>query len=66
LFIARDPYRWEFCAEMGLMRGGDGGNTLHAGAGTFAAWLTLATAFVSQWEGDICYGVHLRRVFSLP
>jgi hypothetical protein len=50
LLIARYPYHWEFCAESGLMRGGDGGNALPAGVGTFAAWLTLASAFHRQWD----------------
>lgn len=65
LLIARYPYHWEFCAEPGLMRGGDGGNALHAGAGTFAAWLTLASAFHRRWEREVCYGAYLRRALSL-
>ncbi|HLZ61259.1 MAG TPA: hypothetical protein VKR06_30275 [Ktedonosporobacter sp.] len=65
LFIARYPYHWEFCVEPGIMRGGDGGNALHAGAGTFAAWLTLASAFHRIWEHKENYGVYLRRAFSL-
>jgi hypothetical protein len=65
LLIARYPYHWEFCAEQGVMRGGDGGTALHAGAGTFAAWLTLASAFHCQWDHEVCYGVYLRRAFSL-
>jgi hypothetical protein len=65
LLIARSPYQWEFCAEPGLMRGGDGGHALHAGVGSFAAWLTLASAFHCRWDHEVCYGVYLRRVFSL-
>ena len=65
LLIARNPYHWEFCAETGLMRGGDGGNALHAGAGTFAAWLMLASAFHQRWDDEDCYGVYLRRAYSL-
>ncbi len=65
LFIARQPYHWEFCAERGIMRGGDGGTALHAGAGTFAEWLTLASAFYRIWDHEECYGVYLRRAFSL-
>lgn len=65
LFIARNPYQWEFCAEPGILRGGDGGNALHVGAGTFAAWLTLASAFHVQRETEKIFGVHLRRAFSL-
>lgn len=65
LLIARYPYHWEFCAEPGLMRGGDGGTALDAGAGTFAAWLTLASAFHRIWDREDCYGVYLRRACSL-
>lgn len=66
LFIARNPYHWEFCTEREIMRGGDGGNTLHAGAGTFAAWLTLASAFHQKVDDERDrYGVYLRRAFSL-
>jgi hypothetical protein len=66
LLIARYPYHWEFCAESGIMRGGDGGTAIHGGTGTFAEWLTLASAFHSEWEDDdICYGAYLRRAFSL-
>lgn len=40
LFIARQPYHWEFSAERGIMRGGNGGTALHTGAGTseFVSW----------------------------
>ncbi len=65
LFIAHHPYQWEFCAEPGIMRGGDGGTALHAGLGTFAEWLTLASAFHSSGYHERTYGVYLRRAFSL-
>lgn len=67
LFIARHPYHWEFCAERTIMRGGDGGSMMHAGAGTFATWLTLASAFYQQVDEDETewFGVYLRRAFSL-
>lgn len=65
LLIARDPYKWEICIEPGFMRGGDGGAALHAGVGTFAEWLTLASAFHRQWDHEFYYGAHLRRAFSL-
>ena len=57
-----------FCVlEPGLMRGGDGGSTLHGGAGIFAEWLTLASAFSRRWDREIYNGAgaHLRRVFSI-
>lgn len=65
LLIARHPYHWEFCAEPGIMRGGDGGETMHAGAGSFASWLTLASAFHLQRDTKRIYDVYLRRAFSL-
>lgn len=65
LLIAHYPYYWEFCAEPGIMRRGDGGCALHAGVGTFAAWLTLASAFYRQQDHEIRYGAYLRRAFSL-
>ncbi len=65
LFIARHPYHWEFCAEADVMRGGDGGTALHAGAGTFAAWLTLASAFYCPHDKRGTFGVQLRRAYSL-
>ncbi len=67
LFIARDPYRWEFCAERGVMRGGDGGTALHSGFGTFAEWMTLASAFqgIVYPERPDKFGAYLRRAFSL-
>ena len=65
LFIARDPYCWEFCDEREVMRGGDGGSALHAGAGRFASWLTLASAFHLSGDNERTYGVHLRRAFPL-
>ncbi len=46
------------------MRGGDGGTAEHAGAGTFAAWTTLASAFYQQFDGPV-YGAYLRRAYGL-
>ncbi len=66
LFIARHPYQWEICAERGVMRGGDGGTALSSGFGTFAEWLTLASAFQSVAYRERSYeGSYLRRAFSL-
>lgn len=66
LLIARDPNQWEMCAEPGLMRGGDGGAALCEGRGTFAEWLTLASAFHLRLNRDVYNGsgAHLRRAFS--
>jgi hypothetical protein len=65
LFIARSPYDWEFCDEREIIRGGDGGSALHGGAGTFAAWLTLASPFHLYGDHARIYGVYLRRAFPL-
>lgn len=67
LFIARNPYHWEFCQEPGIMRGGDGGSAWQVGAGAFATWLTLASAFYQAFEQQDkpFYGVYLRRAYSL-
>jgi len=66
LFIARHPSQWEICAERGVMRGGDGGTALSSGFGTFAEWLTLASAFQSVASRERSYeGSYLRRAFSL-
>jgi len=66
LFIARDPYRWEFCAERGVLRGGDGGTALSSGFGTFAEWLTLASAFQALPHPESSHAhIHLRRAYSL-
>lgn len=67
LLIARDPNQWEMCAKPGLMRGGDGGVALCGGLGTFAEWLTLASAFYCRWNREVYNGAgaHLRRAFSL-
>jgi len=61
LFIARSPYQWEFCAEPRVMREGDGGTAIHAGAGTFAEWLTLASAFHRIWDHESIFGVYQKR-----
>jgi len=68
LFIARNPYYWEFVMEREILRGGDGGTALHAGVGKFAAWLTLASAFYREAypENTVLSRAYLRRSFSLP
>ncbi len=43
--IASDPYKYELVAEPELTRGGDGGGMVCGGAGFFAGWITLATAY---------------------
>lgn len=64
LLMSSNPYNWEYCQEPGIRRGGDGGQAAHAGAGIFASWLPLASAFQSHWSGDHDR-VHLRRALSL-
>jgi hypothetical protein len=67
LRIAHTPWRWEFCAEPGLMRGGDGGVIGHHAVGRFVEWLTLATAFLAASKTqDGAYLAHARRAYSVP
>jgi hypothetical protein len=49
LQMASDPYKYELLAEPGIFRGGDGGATICGGAGFFAGWLTLATAYFEEY-----------------
>lgn len=70
LTIARDPYQWEFCTEVDIMRGGDGGGACHSGAGTFAEWLMLATPLYRRLherslQRGGAYGAYFRRVHPL-
>lgn len=69
LIIANDPFRWEFCADPGIMRGGDHGMAMQSGMGIFAEWTTLATAYhinvVQNLAPGKLYYAHLRRAFSL-
>ncbi len=48
LFIASDPYQTELVAERGTTRGGDGGSMICGGAGFFAGWMALATAYFEK------------------
>ena len=68
LFIANNPYNWEFCADPRFMRGGDGGYAACGGSGILAEFLPLASAYVHQLsEEEITkgvYGVHIRRAYS--
>lgn len=68
LLIAHDPYDYEFVAEPNVMRGGDGGVSICGGAGFFAGWLPLASAFVHPTENDpeeVRHGAHVRRAISI-
>jgi len=67
LRIGLDPYDWELVAEPSVMRGGDGGGVISAGAGYMAGWLTLATAFVDpEYHERPGYGTAIRRAYTLP
>lgn len=46
LAITQNPYEWEYVAEQGRMRGGDGGDAVCGGYGHVVAWLALASAYV--------------------
>jgi hypothetical protein len=66
LLIACYPYNWEFVAEPGIMRGGDGGCAMCGGEGITPVWLNLASAFIDPYsEGEEQYSVHLRRAYSI-
>lgn len=69
LDIANGPYNWEFCAEEGLMRGGDGGISACGGCGLLAMYLTCASAYISMLDeqdiGREIYYAHARRTYPL-
>lgn len=72
LIIAENPYKCELVAESNTTRGGDGGCTICGGAGFFAGWLPLATAYFEPHacEIDPEYGLSVgytigRRVLPL-
>ncbi len=69
LKIADDTYRWEYCDDPSIMRGGDGGATICGWAGELAESLPLASAYARQLDADeINRGVYLgyiRRVLDL-
>ena len=72
LTIAFDDYSPELC-EDGINRGGDGGSSTCGGAGYVSSWLTLASAFFGNYDGNKNYAAFLstephdgsRRVFPL-
>lgn len=72
LTIAFDDYSPELC-EDGINRGGDGGGSTCGGAGYVSSWLTLASAFFDNYDGNKNYAAFLsiephngsRRVFPL-
>jgi hypothetical protein len=80
LHIATDPYKWEFCAELDVFRGGDGGEAWCGGAGILAIWRALGTPYrhvVHAREGrnpftgkmqtfDTRRSAGVRRVMTLP
>ena len=51
LILAHNPYKQELVHEENMTRGGDGGCAICGGAGFFAGWLPLASAF---WDQDFC------------
>jgi len=69
LHIAQNPYDWEFVAEPGIMRGGDGGATICGGMGYLVSWLTLATAhallFEDAAEDEPVHGAYVRRAVTV-
>jgi hypothetical protein len=70
LVIGQDPWSLEYCAEPGVVRGGDGGAASHSEAGLYAEWLALATSLCSPFKRDFIERLlrrpYLRRALSLP
>jgi hypothetical protein len=67
LFIENDSYKWEFCAEAGMMRGGDGGVAVCGGEGALAECITAASAYYHLLkEPNSQTGGYFRRAYSLP
>lgn len=51
LTIAANPYFFELTADAAITRGGDGGSAACGGAGLFAVWMPMATAY---FDRDSC------------
>jgi hypothetical protein len=70
LEIGQVPWALEFCAEDGIVRGGDSGAATGSEAGWFYVWLGFATSyrypFLSQWVNRLMRQAFLRQVISLP
>ena len=67
LLIENDSYRWEFCGEVGMMRGGDGGCAACGGEGRLAECITAASAYASLLEDPNRQATgYFRRAYSLP
>jgi Sulfatase-modifying factor enzyme 1 len=69
LSIAQDAYAHEFCAEPGIMRGGDGGCAECGCEGWLARSLPLASAYVyrvpEEWLITGVHGAYVRRLYDL-
>ncbi|MEU6074098.1 hypothetical protein [Micromonospora sp. NPDC047074] len=55
LVIGDDPYRAESTTDPAVLCGGDGGEAMCGGYGSFLSWLTLATAYRNP---DLAEAVH--------
>lgn len=66
LNIAIDPYDYEPTSELTVAVGGDGGAMICGGAGFFAGWLPLASAWQLELEdpSQPIFGLHRRRCIS--
>lgn len=70
LSIATDTYNTELVAEPGIVRGGDCGGMVCAGAGYFLGWIPIATAFCDDImggyykENSVCH-LSVRRVVDV-
>lgn len=67
LSIANDPFNWEFCAEPGIMRGGDGGISYYGGELSMALVCASAHAHYlsEQYVNEGVHYAYARRVYPL-
>lgn len=56
---------YELCMEPGILHGGDGGETLCGGAGRFAHYLTLTSAYYCTYNPVREVSAYFRRAYSL-
>ncbi|GCE02674.1 SUMF1/EgtB/PvdO family nonheme iron enzyme [Dictyobacter aurantiacus] len=68
--IVTDSYRWEYCQDPSMMRGGDGGALACSGEGVLASSLPHASAYACRLTdkqvNNGVFGPCFRRVFDLP
>jgi hypothetical protein len=66
LLMGDHPSHWEFTAEEGVLRGGDGGTASNAGPGRLMEWLILASSYWKPLNPRLRVPrVFIRRAYSL-